>query len=239
MPSKKPGLSGGIAASIKSLISKGEWGAGDKLPTEAALGETYGVSRPTVRTALKELEVLGLVQTQHGIGTFVVSPPKIRSGIERLASITDSVRESGKLPGMIYGRRTIRPVTPDEAEKMSLPSDTDVLELRRQVTADGETVAYTYDLIPMHVFPQDFDSSVLQGSVFHYFETKLGLHPTWSVAEIHAIESSHVGWGPDADKRRLYVLLDQLQYDQNDRLVMYTRAYFIEGRYAFTLIRRA
>lgn len=232
-------LSAEIAATLKSRITSGELKAGVKLPTEASLGVAHGVSRPTVRSALKELEVLGLVRTLHGVGSFVVGPPKIKAGLERMASITDSIRESGRIPGMIYGRRTVRPVTPDEAAKMSVGSDTEVLELRRQVTADGETVAYSYDLIPMQVFPPEFDLNVLQGSVFNYFETELGIHPTYGIAEVHAVESSYIGWGSEANQHRLYILLDQLQHDQDDRLVMYSRSYFIEGRYAFIVIRRA
>jgi GntR family transcriptional regulator len=232
-------LAADIAASIKSRIAAGEFPPGAKLPTEASLGAEHGVSRPTVRSALKELEVLGMVRTLHGVGTFVVSPAKIRSGLERMSSITDSVRESGRVPGMIYGRRTVRPVTPEESAKMSLTTDTEVLELRRQVTADGDTVAYSYDLIPMSVFPKGFDPSVLQGSVFHYFETELGIHPSYGIAEVHAVESSHIGWGAEANQHRLYILLDQLQHDQDDRLVMYSRSYFIEGKYAFIMVRRA
>lgn len=228
-----------IAVDIKRQIADGSLAAGHKLPTEAALCARYEVSRPTVRTALKELEVLGLVRTQHGVGTFVVTPPQVRSGIERMASITESIREAGKTPGMIYARRTVRLVLPDEAAKMKVSSDTEVLELRRQITADGETVAYSYDLIPTSILPSGFDPVTLTGSVFEYFETELSRHPSLGVAEVHAVESSHIGWGPNAKQHKLYILLDQLQYDQNNELLMYSRSYFIEGLYAFIVIRRA
>ena len=236
--SRRP-LADDIALDIKRLISEGTFAVGQKLPTEAALCVQYSVSRPTVRTALKELEVRGLVQTQHGVGTFVVAPPQVRSGIERMASITESVREAGKTPGMLYGRRTVRLVMPDEAAAMKVSNDTEVLELRRQITADGVTVAYSYDLIPMAIFPPDFDPSVLTGSIFAYFEQELDRRPSLGVAEVHAVESSHIGWGQEAKQHRLYVLLDQLQYDQNNHLIMYSRSYFIEGLYAFIVIRRA
>lgn len=228
-----------IAVDIKRQIADGSLAAGHKLPTEAALCARYEVSRPTVRTALKELEVLGLVRTQHGVGTFVVTPPQVRSGIERMASITESIREAGKTPGMIYARRTVRLVLPDEAAKMKVSSDTEVIELRRQITADGETVAYSYDLIPTSILPSGFDPVTLTGSVFEYFETELSRHPSLGVAEVHAVESSHIGWGPNAKQHKLYILLDQLQYDQNNELLMYSRSYFIEGLYAFIVIRRA
>ena len=48
------------------------WRAGDKLPTEAAIMEEFGVSRTVVREAISKLQAAGLVQTRHGVGTFVV-----------------------------------------------------------------------------------------------------------------------------------------------------------------------
>jgi GntR family transcriptional regulator, transcriptional repressor for pyruvate dehydrogenase complex len=48
---------------------------GDKLPTEAAIMQVHGVSRSVVREALSQLQASGLVETHHGIGTFVISAP--------------------------------------------------------------------------------------------------------------------------------------------------------------------
>jgi GntR family transcriptional regulator, transcriptional repressor for pyruvate dehydrogenase complex len=49
--------------------------AGDKLPAEAAIMQEHGVSRSVVREALSRLQASGMVETHHGIGTFVISPP--------------------------------------------------------------------------------------------------------------------------------------------------------------------
>ena len=48
---------------------------GDKLPAESAIMQEHGVSRSVVREALSRLLASGLVETHHGIGTFVISPP--------------------------------------------------------------------------------------------------------------------------------------------------------------------
>ena len=48
---------------------------GDKLPTESAIMQAYGVSRTVVREALSRLQAGGLVETRHGIGTFVLRTP--------------------------------------------------------------------------------------------------------------------------------------------------------------------
>ena len=46
--------------------------AGAKLPTEAAFMAEFGVSRTVVREAISKLQAAGLVETRHGVGTFVV-----------------------------------------------------------------------------------------------------------------------------------------------------------------------
>jgi GntR family transcriptional regulator len=233
----KMSLSARLAADLRSELSAGDFTAGTRLPTELDLSKRFGVSRSTVRAALKELDFLGLVRTQHGVGTFVVEQPAVRAGLERMDSITDSIRASGKEPGMIYASRTIRPVLPEEAAHMCMPGDTEVLELRRTILADGEVIAFSYDLIPMAVFPEGFDPATLSGSLFEVMRSRLGVFPVRGEGEVHAVHSDHVGWGTEAAAHDLFVLLNQLHYDTDDRLLLYSRTYFIEGRYSFTIIR--
>jgi GntR family transcriptional regulator len=230
-------LADDIAATLKAEIRDGVHPPGARLPTEAELCQRFLVSRATVRSAVKELDVLGLVRTQHGVGTFVRTRPAVRDGLERMGSITESISASGKTPGHEYARRTLRQVLPDEAERMAVPPDTEVLELRRRITADGDVVAYSYDLIPGHLLPADFDAEELNGSVFSFFERRLGVHPTLGLARVHAVESAHIAWGRGAGKHRLFILLDQLHYDAAHQLLAYSRTYFIEGAYEFQLTR--
>ncbi len=56
-------------------IQSGERQPGDKLPTESAIMDALQVSRTVVREALSRLQASGLVETRHGIGTFVLAPP--------------------------------------------------------------------------------------------------------------------------------------------------------------------
>lgn len=228
-----------VAGELRSALGSGTYAPGERLPTEHELAERYGVSRPTLRAALRELEATGLVRTQHGVGTFVTDRPRIRAGLERLTSISDSIRAMGQRPGMTYRSRVIRPVMPDEAEKMGLTAEATALEARRAILADGELVAYSYDLIPVGVFPEGRAAEHLDGSIFGYLREQLGRVPDHSVAEIHAVSSAHVAWGPDAEDEALYLLLDQLHYDAEGALLLYSRTYFIEGRIAFSMLRTA
>jgi GntR family transcriptional regulator len=242
-PDRRPALAKAItrvahvAAELRTALGSGVFAPGDRLPTEHELAERYGVSRPTLRAALRELEATGFVRTQHGVGTFVTDRPRIRAGLERLSSISDSIRAMGQEPGMIYRSRVIRPLMPDEAERMGLTAESTALEARRAILADGEVVAYSYDLMPVGVFPQGRPAEHLDGSIFAYLRGDLGRVPDHSVAEIHAVSSAHVAWGADAEDQALYLLLDQLHYDVEGALLLYSRTYFIEGRTVFSMLR--
>jgi GntR family transcriptional regulator, transcriptional repressor for pyruvate dehydrogenase complex len=67
------GLANELVESIANQIRDGAIKVGDKLPTEALIMEMFGVSRTVVREAISKLQASGMVETRHGIGTFVTS----------------------------------------------------------------------------------------------------------------------------------------------------------------------
>ncbi|MFD0489977.1 DNA-binding FadR family transcriptional regulator [Saccharopolyspora erythraea NRRL 2338] len=58
---------------LRGAIERGEYAVGDKLPSEAALGREFEVSRSVVREALRGLQALGLTVSRTGRGTFVTA----------------------------------------------------------------------------------------------------------------------------------------------------------------------
>lgn len=62
-----------VIADLTHQIKSGALKVGDKLPTEAELIRQQGVSRTVVREAISHLQAAGLIETQHGIGSFVLS----------------------------------------------------------------------------------------------------------------------------------------------------------------------
>lgn len=61
---------------MRTLIERGVWAEGDRLPTESVLAKRFGVNRLTLRHALAELARSGLVVAKQGVGTFVAERPK-------------------------------------------------------------------------------------------------------------------------------------------------------------------
>ncbi len=94
---------------LQEAIKRGEFRQGGKLPSEVALARKFGVSRPTVAQALRELQRLGLVERHAGSGSFVKEPALAKGtlglladGLERTeimqplsAEITRAARQSG------------------------------------------------------------------------------------------------------------------------------------------------
>ncbi|RRV04555.1 FadR family transcriptional regulator [Pseudomonas sp. v388] len=69
---RRSSLTQQLVAEFTRRIRDGEIGSGEKLPTEQVIIRETGVSRTVVREAMSRLQAEGLVETRHGIGTFVV-----------------------------------------------------------------------------------------------------------------------------------------------------------------------
>jgi DNA-binding FadR family transcriptional regulator len=83
-----------VVDSLTGRIRDGSLAPGDKLPTEAAMMEELGVSRTVVREAISRLQAAGLVDTRHGVGTFVVGlgeTPNFRIAPEQLGTLQDVI----------------------------------------------------------------------------------------------------------------------------------------------------
>ncbi len=62
-----------LAASIRELVARGEFAAGQRLPSERALADRFGVSRTSVREAVIALEIQGVVEVRGGSGIYVTT----------------------------------------------------------------------------------------------------------------------------------------------------------------------
>ena len=116
---------------LKALLLAGHWKAGDKIPSEAELCRMTGVSRVSVRTALKSLTAQGFLVSKQGEGTFVVDV-SVDMNMELLVPIIGldkkdilevleyrKIIEVGIVP-LIYGKMTPRNIEELEANVVEL-----------------------------------------------------------------------------------------------------------------------
>jgi GntR family transcriptional regulator, transcriptional repressor for pyruvate dehydrogenase complex len=74
MPTRNRNLAEQVIAYVKAQIASRALQPGDKLPTESSLMTQIGVSRTVVREAISRLQAMSIVETRHGIGSFVLEP---------------------------------------------------------------------------------------------------------------------------------------------------------------------
>lgn len=95
-PINKQNLSDAMAEKLREYIRSSDAPRSLKLPPEAVIGESMGVSRITVRRALSDLEQEGLIQRIHGRGTFInPNISKIKATITPGQDLHQLIRESG------------------------------------------------------------------------------------------------------------------------------------------------
>jgi len=82
---------------IKTRIDSGEYLPGERIPAESHLCEMFGVSRITIRQAIRKLVDADILYTRHGKGTFVL-PRKIKRLLPKLYSFSEDMREAGLTP---------------------------------------------------------------------------------------------------------------------------------------------
>ena len=153
-----PGQSryGWLAATLRARITQGEWVPGTALPAEAALAREHGVALGTLRQALALLVAEGLLERQHGRGTFV------RAGLGGASMLRFfRFRHGGDLtatPSSSILSRQVAAAGPETAEALGLPVGASVLELQRLRSIAGEPCLLEQLWLPLPVFDALKDS---------------------------------------------------------------------------------
>ena len=83
-------LAQGVVDALTQRILLGQLKPGEKLPSESTIVHEHGVSRTVVREAISKLQASGLVETRHGIGTFVLEQQAqqgLRLHVDTVASV--------------------------------------------------------------------------------------------------------------------------------------------------------
>jgi DNA-binding FadR family transcriptional regulator len=163
-------------------IRQGLLNQGDKLPTESELVRSYDVSRTVVREALSKLQASGLVETRHGIGTFVLATRQSPGLLLNAHELSESVDVLAVLELRISLETEAAGLAAQRRESPQLQAMREALQAFEHNAAAGhETVSH--DLA--------FHLSIAQATGNQYFQEILQhfgtlLIPRNRIASIHA-----------------------------------------------------
>ena len=130
-----------LQSALEELID--ETPGGTKLPPEPQLANELGVSRATLREAMRTFESRGFLRRRQGLGTFVVKPTRIiETGLEVLESI-ETLAKKIDLEVAMEALRIRRAVADkNQAQQLHLQIGDPIIEIKRVISVDGAPVAY-------------------------------------------------------------------------------------------------
>lgn len=226
-----------LQADLAALIAKAP--AGQRLQSEPDLAKHLGVSRATLREAMRTFETQGLIRRRQGSGTFVVGRIQaLESGLEVLESLETMAKRLGL--EVSVSDLSIESVTADDelAPALNVSSGSSLTRVRRVIRADNRPVAYLVDTLPETILnPEDLPSD-FHGSVLDFLLAR-GDSVTSSRANVSAIGgTAEVAKALEVQRGDVLLHFYSQLFDHGGKIVDYSLSYFIPGYFHFHVVRR-
>ena len=223
---------------LKRDIELGIFKENERFPSEFELARTLGVSRATLREALRVLEEDKVILRKHGVGTFVKPKPLFSSGIEQLSSVSSMIRDAGMEPGTIFMDVSETIPCEESQARFECGEDDSLVTIKRVRTADSDPVVFCIDQVLSKNLPAGTEE-LLNESIFDAIEKSGAIHIAQAVAHIEPVgyddeASSILRCGIDVP---LLVLL-QHHYSEEGEMVLYSKNYFRADKFSFHVVRK-
>ena len=174
-----------VYRAVADDIAAGRLRVGDRLPTERVLGQQLGVSRATVRRAIAELALRGLVERPERRRAFVAGE-QLSEPPNALLSFTELGRRRGLRASSPLLERDVRPASILEADGFGIRPGEPLLRLRRLRLLDDEPIAIDEALVPLELVARLADGDVDDASLYAEL-AGAGFEPTTAEYDVMAI----------------------------------------------------
>lgn len=210
-------------------------GPGTRLPAERELSEQLGVSRDTLRRALKHLEELQRIEIRQGAGIFVLAKP-LASQL-KLMSFSEEMQQLGLTPSNQLLCNEVVQADVKLASKMNLAPGSELYLVRRLRLADGVPVAIERVYLPRTAFPDLAIQELSSGSLYGL------LHDQYEIVVDQATQqiSATVVNDEEADLLQIpafspALLAERIVYDEQGRIIELAKSLYRADRYRFNVL---
>jgi GntR family transcriptional regulator len=229
---------------IEDLLLRGLYKAGDRIPPEAELVNSLGVSRVTVRAGLARLVERGLLERRQGSGTFLVRPPegaRLASGLERLETYTIHAGRLGLLLDSSDLAIEASGATVDEAAALEVEVGTRLVKVSRVLLIEGDPAAWMVDVVPESIIGFDvvwerfrpdamlLDLLVSEGALVGYSQMSIGA--------VMVGPEDEIGKNLSLTTRSAALSLIQTMYLTSGRPAQWSRDVFLPGKLDLHVVR--
>jgi GntR family transcriptional regulator len=225
---------------LRNLLETGGYRPGDKLPPEPELARQIGVSRATLREALRSFEQQGLIQRKQGVGTFInPRPVYAESGLENLESI-EMVLRSRQFSIQVLNRTPrAEKALPKAAQRLAISENTPLTVVSSTYVVNGQPVAFILEVVP-ELRISLAEAEGLDCSFLNWILVNPDRFPvSYAIAHISPVHGSHeictaLRLGPEDP----LFFVEQTVHDTEYRPFYYSRNYYVPSYFDFHVIRR-
>lgn len=214
--------------------------SGEQLPSEPKLAVELGVSRASLREAMRTFETRGLLQKKQGVGTFVIHPTTVfDTSLENLNSLETIADQLGLDVSMGDLRMNRRTVDHELSQTLELPENEEILRVSRVILADNRPVAYLEDNLPVDVISEDEVEKNFTGSVLDMLLRRDDIPLASSKCEISSIGATqNLAQALDIQRHDPLLVFSSLLFSTRGRIIDSSFSYFLPGYFHFHIVRR-
>ncbi len=213
---------------------------GQQLPPEPALAASLGISRATLREALRHLQERRILTRRQGVGTFYSGPRVlIDSGLETLISVDTLALRQGLECSTEGLEIAAEPARAEFATPLGLPVGAPVTVVRRAKVTAGQPVAYMIDVLPQGVATVEQVCLDFQGSVLDLLLARRDPMPTHAATNLVPLKTSReLSERLHVPRSTVLLLMEETVYGRDNVPLDYSRNYFVPQYFQFHLVRR-
>lgn len=214
-----------IKEALKKRILEGDYATHERLPSESELMKMFGVSRITVRQALRDLHGDGLVFSVQGKGTFV-SKPKAVQDMQRLQGFGEAMTPQGyETSTRVMCNEYIRPSV-EIANAFGINRSMRVLNVRRVRYLNREPISvddsYFPENIGKHLYVRD-----LNQDIFPMLENELNTMLSYAELKIESVSASaEVASQLNIEPNSPILKIIRMVYSQENKLIDFEYLYY-------------
>jgi GntR family transcriptional regulator len=182
-------LYGKVEEVLASEIARGEYQAGDQLPSEDQLLARFDVSRITVRRAVQNLVRRGMVEIRRGVGTFVLAP-QVTQQLTKLTGFVEDMDTHGRKASARVISQSIVAADPRVARHLGISKGTRVMRIERVRLADSVPMSFDETYLPLEVGKKIVRNDLKILPIFTLLEEMYGIPLTEAEYTLEAAAAS-------------------------------------------------
>ncbi len=182
-----------LLSDLRARLAAGEFN--DRFPTDQELVDEYGVSRHTVREAVRRIQAEGILDRRRGRGTYV-KQVEFEQPLGTLYSLFRSIEAAGAGQTSVVLAKEVR-TDATVAEQLDLPPDTELFYLERLRLAGEQSLAVDRAWVPNDIAGPLMDADFARTALYDELATLCGIQPETGTEIIRPVIPD------DADREQL------------------------------------